>query len=71
MYKHLAYLIVPAFQVSGLYVQGKVVQLLAAIRDLRSKAWKASPSIYIEKGSGPENFLKISCRALSHPLRGV
>lgn len=25
IYKHLAYLIVPAFQVSGLYVQGKVV----------------------------------------------
>lgn len=34
MYNYLAYPIDPAFQVSGLYVQGKVVKLLASISDL-------------------------------------
>lgn len=40
MYIHLAYLVIPGYQVSGLYVQGEVVKLLAAIRDLRYKSWR-------------------------------
>ena len=57
MYIHLAYLVIPAFQVPGLYVQGQVVKLLAAIRDLRYKSWVASQSIHLEKRSAPELVL--------------
>ena len=57
MYNHLAYLIIPAFQVPGLYVQGQVVKLLAAIRDLRYNSWAASQSICLETRSAPECVL--------------
>lgn len=43
---HLHYLLIPAIQISSFDIQGKLVKLLAAIRDLRSKSWKASQSIF-------------------------
>lgn len=54
MYIHLAYLVIPWYQVPGLYVQGQVVKLLAAIWDLRYKSWVASQSIHLEKRSAPK-----------------
>ena len=57
MYNHLAYLIIPAYQVPGLHVQGQVVKLWAAIRDLRYNSWEASQSIYLEIKSAPEVVL--------------
>ena len=65
MYNHLAYLVIPGYQVSGLYVQGQVVKLLAAIRDLRYKSWEASQSIHLGKASAPELVLTELCIILS------
>lgn len=59
MYIHLNYLVIPAFQVPGLYVQGLVVvvKLLVAIQDLRFKSWEASESIFLDTKSAPECVL--------------